>query len=199
MKNKWKWIFVSLLAAGVFAILLQIIITPGNDPRIDTSSINPTEQLKFIIHSPVGWLKVFSLAMIYNGFDYYNQFNLLNGTHTSIGVFGIVQFAGVLLFSWSENNILQEKITRWHRLYSLFIIIITCMFVTLPLYLYWSPVGAPGIAGLQGRYFLPVMILSLIVFRPNLIYIGKYIRVKLLLTMTLLLVVQMWMIYQFFY
>jgi uncharacterized membrane protein len=199
LKNKWKWIFVSLLAAGVFSILLQIIITPGNDPRIDTSSINPTEQLKFIIHSPIAWLRAFSLTMINNSFDYYNQFNLLNGTHTSIGVFGIIQFAGVLLFSWSENEILQVKITSWHRIYSFFIIIITSMFVTLPLYLYWTPIGASGINGLQGRYFLPVMILALIVFRPKLTYNGKYIRAKLLITMTLLLLVQMWMIYQLFY
>lgn len=199
LKNKWKWIFVSLLVAGVFAILLQIIVTPGKDPRIDTSSINPTEQLKFIIHSPIGWLKIFSLAMINNSFDYYHQFNLLNGTHTPIGIIAILQFAGVLWFSWSENNILQEKITKWHRIYFLLLIIITCMFVALPLYLYWTPVGASGIVGIQGRYFVPVMILALIVFRPKLTYNGKYIRAKLLITMTLLLLVQMWMIYQFFY
>jgi uncharacterized membrane protein len=199
LKNKWKWIFLSLLTVGVLSVFLQILVMPGNDPRIDTSSINPAEQLKFILNSPLSWLRVFSLTMINNGFDYYNQFNLLNGTNKSIGIFAIFQFTGVLFFSWSEKNVLQNKITIWHQIYSFFIIFITSMFIALPLYLYWTPVGASGVNGLQGRYFLPVIILALVVFRPKLTYNGKYIRAKLLIIMTSLLLIQMWMIYQYFY
>lgn len=199
LKNKWKWVIIYLLAAGLFSVFLQVLVTPGNDPRIDTSNINPIEQLKFILISPISWLRVFFSTMINNGYNYYQQFNLLNGTNQSIGIFGLIQLVATLFFSWSEKDQMQDKITSWHRIFSCFIIIITGMFIALPLYLYWTPIGAEVISGLQGRYFLPIILFALITFRPNFVYHGKYIKLKLLFIMTFLLIYQIWMICQFFY
>jgi len=199
-RKKVTWIGVYWLVAGLIALVLQTFVTPGKDPRIDYSHINLMEQLRYILSSPMNWLRVFANAIFTQSFIFYNQFNMLNGTETSLGVFGLVQSVAVLLFAWSGSDDVNQKMKTWHKWLILLVMIAASMFVMVSLYLFWTPVGDPNIVGLQGRYFIPIITLGLITFRPAFIDLKKVMRpLELILVMGFLLFVQMWIAVQLFY
>jgi uncharacterized membrane protein len=200
-RKKVTWIGVFWLAAGIIALILQTFVTPGKDPRIDYSHINLMDQLRYILSSPMNWPRVFANAVFTQSLKFYNQFNLLNGTEdTSLGIFGLVQSVAVLLFAWSGSDDVSQKMKTWHKWLILLVMIAASMFVMVSLYLFWTPVGDPNIVGLQGRYFIPIITLGLITFKPAFIDLKKVRRpIELILVMGFLLFVQMWIAVQLFY
>jgi len=90
------------------------------------------------------------LSDLSNPFCYNNILSLLAGT----------LFIIVLLL---DNEGLEKlKFKRNYKMITLFSIIANIIFVTIPLYLAFTPVGNTVINGIQGRYFTPIILVSAI-------------------------------------
>jgi uncharacterized membrane protein len=52
----------------------------------------------------------------------------------------------------------REKLVRLQRLWILCMIAVTCLGMAMALYLAATPLGADHVEGLQGRYFIPLLL-----------------------------------------
>lgn len=182
-----RWIIGSLVAA-VTLILAWSAVTGGlitNPPGVDSTS-----QLQELKERPLRWVRV-----VWNTY----MTGLGDGqTRGVIGVFGSADttyplwivmacFAFVviaILFSFDEGK-RRIKIPR----YSKWVAIIICagyfMAVNLAMYLNYSPVGFNIVYGVQGRYFLPIVLALVFVLIGSGIVVASKTQLKLKLTFIL--------------
>ena len=126
---------------------------------------SPIEQMKFILLNPFDYLKILKDTIIKNG-GYYlftfvgQQLGLLNIEVPQIYSF-IMLLALVVLPFIEDKEISFDKFGKW--VVNL-IAILLILLVFTGLYLTWSPLQYASIAGVQGRYFVPVFILVLLTF-----------------------------------
>jgi uncharacterized membrane protein len=197
-----KKILVNLafwFAAGVFAIALQSMTIQGVDPRIDYTNINIHSQMLYLAGNPIRWFRVFFNTLINNSSVYLDQFNILNGTNVGIGLFGILQFGLVLFFAWTESEDFSGHFSNFQKIIIWCVAFAMATFIMLPLYLFWTQVGAETVAGLQGRYFAPLITLLLLCFKPAFKYNLKHLNAALVCSMTFLLINQIWSAISLFY
>lgn len=162
-KKKWMQVggIVSLaivVGLGWLAISFGMIVetNPG---------VNAGAQVMGIMGAPLGYLKVMVNTVDFNLFRWLRE--MLGMQLTSFGlnlpeVFFFVSFSMlVLLMMQRDEKMRMRKIDRW--LLSGVFVIIAVMIMT-SLYVQWTPYGEEMIGGIQGRYFLPILLLVPVIF-----------------------------------
>ena len=82
-------------------------------------------------------------------------------------------FIVILLFApFLENH--KEELNKKHKIWILLLALLTSIIIITGLYITWSPVGGDLALGVQGRYFIPVIILFLLCLCMK----DNYIRIK---------------------
>lgn len=198
-RNKIVISAIFLIAATVFTLYLQSLITIGSDPRIDYSNINFDKQLNFVLSHPIATLGIFLNSLFKNAPEYIDQYSSLNSTFQNIGILGIIQIITVVFFSWVESRDFWGKASRIDNIIVILVVMLTLFFTFFPLYLTWTPVGADSVNGIQGRYFAPIITLLLLFFKPPLrgrdtIYTTRFVVLALFL-----LISQIWINIAFYY
>lgn len=181
LKNKHKIILGVLsivICLGSFVILSKLNSGYENESAkyyLEKTGVNSSEQISGIINSPIGYLK-----MLWNNFE-------VNGDSYVFGVIGeymgwltitapvnyvilyiILLFASIFVEKNEVALDLFEKI--WFAILSLGMAVL----VVTGLYIEWTQVGADVVAGVQGRYFLPIAILFLLALSKK----DNYVRIK---------------------
>ena len=178
--KKDKYIKLGLLILSV--IILNLIWLKIGSSYLQQSNMrtNPSTQLQFILSSPITYLQYCFNTIYEYGFSWIftlvgsslclNDVNL-SQTYSIILVFLIVY---LLLF---DNN---KKIDNYSKLLSFFIIGSIVMLILTSLFMQWTTVGSTKIEGIQGRYFIPLLLpLSILMNNTN-ISIKKGIRINLI-------------------
>ncbi len=166
-KNRNKLIIISIILSIFVAIAWFIFGQQYVDTRlyIKEANVKPIEQMKFILLNPFDYLKILKDTIIKNG-GYYlftfvgQQLGLLNIEVPQIYSFIMLLALFVLPFI-EDKEISFDKFGKW--VVNL-IAILLILLVFTGLYLTWSPLQYASIAGVQGRYFVPVFILVLLTF-----------------------------------
>jgi uncharacterized membrane protein len=197
---KRKIVFIGgfWLVAFVSAIAIQAGIPLSVDPRVDNSNINGVLQFRHILEYPLDWFKVVFTTLQSQGLSFINQFNNITVTSQSIGLVAIAQAVIVLYFSWYESGDFSHRVKLIDRIIICIVLVFLTMMIMLPLYMTWTPLAAVEVNGLQGRYFIPLVTIVLMLFKPRFFSRGKA-DYSLLLSMGLLALVQMGQTYLFFY
>lgn len=168
---------ISLVAIPLFFVLAWAYINRGGP--IDTgiyNGQNPSAQLKFILLNPHSYINTIWNTYFFTWGD--------GITRSVIGAFGwsdaplseaIVVFGYVALFSLYFLN--TEKVKPWlsSKQKSLIILIALayCIATTTALYVFFSPLQYKIVYGLQGRYFIPVLLLLVPILYGNLALTSK--------------------------
>lgn len=142
---------------------------------IKDMNVNSSEQVKYIISNPVDYIKTVFKTMYERNSVYLNQFvgGHLGRLEIETGYISTVAYIVLLVISpFLEKSELElerkEKI--WYTL-----IVIGIYFIILTgLYMGWTAIGKNIIEGVQGRYFIPILIIPLLC----LIKKNKYIEFK---------------------
>lgn len=131
---------------------------------------NSGEQISFIISNPIKYLKIWIKTMISNRVFYFTGI---------IGIFGLIDtyiptvytvmyslgLFGIIL---SDFSLCLVKFNWKYKLISVLGSVLTIFAVFLGLYIYWTSmelgVGAETISGIQGRYFIPIIPLVMVIF-----------------------------------
>lgn len=155
----------------VIAIVLYIINKiPLMNLQRNAAESNAGEQLKYIINNPINYLKTLVKTMLYNRNFYISgiigMFGLLD---TYIPTIYIVMYslsaAGVII---SDFSMCPVKFDWKYKLVAALGSIATICAVFTGLYILWTSmelgVGAETITGVQGRYFIPIIPLAIIIF-----------------------------------
>jgi len=174
-KNKFKntkrvfWFKALIIFGAVLSGGLYYIYTTGFPSAqehlayLESANVSAGGQIKYILTHFIQWLRHFGTALIYNSEAYMMSLSTFGWLEYRNG---IIPIAGMIMFGRicaREQGISTNRIQKC----LLFLILLaiyagTCM----AMYLAWTPVGATWISGIQGRYFIPMIALSTLLFVP---------------------------------
>ena len=136
---------------------------PDTRDYITENNINGTEQLKYILSNPLGYIKVLQNTLN-SSLEYYlytfigHQLGWLDITVNLLTIIGFIILIVVAPIFSKREKTLDAKERLWLGV----VFIGTCLLIFTGLYAGWTSVGGPIIEGIQGRYFIPIVILPLL-------------------------------------
>ncbi len=155
-KDKYKKI-VLLAAFVIFINLIWLGISSTYLIEFRTG-VNSIEQVKFILHYPILYLRIF-----YNTLYEYITLYLFNIIGFSLCYFDvnlsyiyILMYLILLVIVGLVDN--TSKIISTDKILLVFIVLSTIILMFTSLYVQWTSVGAEYIDGIQGRYFIPLLL-----------------------------------------
>lgn len=163
-KKKYYMLFLVLLAVvllvdtlwGTFIRQLYLPISSG---------VNPEKQFKYIIFHPLEFIILFKI--------FFNK-NLLISFAGNLGwldnplplIFVQIYLCIMVLTAFFENN--KDTFLRLKQKIIIFLItLFNCALIVMLIYLSCSKIGQNHIIGLQGRYFIPIAPLFILLFSSN--------------------------------
>lgn len=151
------------------------------DPRgyISEHGINGTEQIKYILSNPIEYAKVLYHTLDEKLESYVFSLVGSNLGWLNIGVKTITITGFIVLVVGAPFLSKHEKtLNNKERLWIGLIFLGTVLFILTALYVGWTSVGSGMVEGIQGRYFIPIVILPLLCLCIKEKYIEfKYINV----------------------
>lgn len=161
--NKDKWTKIGILV--VITLVINFIWLGISSSHLSEirEGVNEKEQVKYVLTNPIQYCKTFCKTIFVN-FDFYidgivgqmlesYDVNLAKG-YTFVS---LVLIAGLCV---TENSIYKLNIKQKIIILITFLAIIALIFTAL--YVQWTPLYNPIIEGIQGRYFIPILMLLLI-------------------------------------
>lgn len=170
-KNKVK----EIIKICIFVLILTILQRLPYAFIKSVSDSRASEQLEFILSHPFGYLKILAFNIV--GQRRVQEYWML-GTFGYLDTYMPVLYIYILriyIIGIFVLDMLYEKIILplWLKIgYLLLVIFDVCGMYTM-MYLSWTPkitgvIGGSEITGIQGRYYLPFLLLVPIVFNTNL-------------------------------
>lgn len=142
---------------------------------LEEAGVNSSEQIHGIISNPLRYIYVLINDFLHQGELYlYNCIgNNMGWLTIGMPIIFIVFYIILLLASaFVEDN--QEELDWKEKLWFIFLAVLMYVLIVTGLYTQWTGVGQTIVAGIQGRYFLPIIILPLLC----LIKKHNYIKLK---------------------
>lgn len=140
---------------GCFAIISSSAESPFKQYYID-NNIDTAKQIKSILDSPARFVGDFSVGLVTNLKEYIEQlgtFGWLSYSENPAILMLYPIFIGSMIIFYPNEEIITKKTKYGISIISFGIYAITCFI----LFLTWTPVGSAGISGVQGRYFVPLI------------------------------------------
>jgi len=161
--------FGALVSAFGAALLWYLIIKllHYNLNYSGNAAVNMSQQERHLLRHPVSYLAVLFRTFIFNGtstpptpdFYWQSMVGVFSWIRYSLPIMSVIAAYIILLLSLliSTSAKLTSLISRRIRLSFGFVLIGSMLAISTILYVIWTPVGAPVVAGIQGRYFLPLV------------------------------------------
>ena len=182
-KTKLRW-FISALIVFVFMGLSFVFIDRQTFTNYAAQTANHLQwaneagfTLSEILHSPIRVLKIVYNTFVYE-LDYYH-ITMLGGylgnldPILDISYFAVVMLTisllGISFCTEDEELILKLR----SKIFMLIIIILSVGLIEFSMLLAWTPKTSLTISGVQGRYFLPLLPISLMLLKNKLIVFKK--------------------------
>lgn len=169
----------------IFIIMMSSFVVPvffvkgGGDVRGGTD-VNTAEQLSFVLHNPMAYAKVLTKNVAATSYDY-----LIGGTRTYLlylatrlassapttllPLLNLLSLGLVFYVFFTDKH--KEKgtkelkgSTKWWMLVAVGGIVVL---IWTALYLSFTAVGSSTIAGVQGRYYIPLFLLAAAILSPR--------------------------------
>lgn len=178
--KKRKIIHLSIIFGLVVVVNLTWLMLSSRYLVEYNEGVNSGIQLKNILQNPINYLEV-----IFNTMNIYMQSWVNNMLGLSLGafvfnlpgMFFFSSFAVMLLLFFQRSDALKMRVMDRIIFAGVFLIIF-CLILT-SLYMQWTPVGYNIVEGVQGRYFLPILLLVPIIIsrcdnkKPHMILITQ--------------------------
>lgn len=183
-----RWCSLAIIALpGILLATGWSLLMHGANVTNGVLTAYPRKQLLFILHHPLTYGHVILSTHIPN-----NSYLLIEslttpaswlGLHTIL--WSVMVSYGLLAFGMLE---LSDKrlvtLVKQQRLILVAVAVATFLVIDTTLYMYFSTVGAKIITGLQGRYYLPILILLALVIKNKTTFmqvskkdVGKFILI----------------------
>lgn len=162
-----------LLAVGLFVAWnyqIRDILDAAVYAQSGGQNISVKDQLSYIIHTPVGYIKTIIMNYVLVGVGMYGDavlttfFGVFGWLDTSLPLWAMMAYLLTLflavLYQFGRGIVL----TLYQKLVFLAVFALAFVGSITAMYFNATPVGSSVIGGVQGRYFLPFMVLVLAVF-----------------------------------
>ncbi len=167
MKTKKEKIIFLLLSIVIclasYASLAWINRGNVNDSATDyltENHVNSSEQLQYLLENPLRIIEVLWNNRIENGETYFYQMigNDLGWLSIQVPSMYILYMVVIMVIAiFTEKN--EVVFNRAEKVWTLLLAFGMYALVNMGLYLEWTGVAEPIVAGVQGRYFIPIAIL----------------------------------------
>ncbi len=128
------------------------------------AAIDPGQQLAHVIARPLVVLRMILTDYAMNADRYLAHFiGRLGWLDTPLPTALLGAYALALLFIAVTGGPPRASIPGRHRLLAAMVLVLTISAISLSMYLVWTPVGASVVEGVQGRYFIPVAPVALLI------------------------------------
>lgn len=180
--------FSAVVALGWYAVVKLLHYETDYSSIVGVhANVQPIAQLKFILTHPLGFAKTLFKTYIFEGFhagplaDFYwtSMYGYFSFFFYKLPVPFISLGYSVLLVALLYRS--KDESANEGDLLSRFALIQTAVFalsvvaVGVALYMVWSTVAETQVAGIQGRYFIPIMPLLV----PLFVVLGRWVKVTL--------------------
>ena len=167
--KKKNMIIISILVFITIVSLMWLSIASKNLPNYSNGGINSSLQLSGIIKNPIRFFNVLFLTTNNEILNWILGAFGKNLGCFSINISDILVIANFILFIligvFNYND--KYKMKKIDRILYLFIFISVVALMLSSLYLQWTPVGNSTIIGVQGRYFIPILIFFVLIVFNN--------------------------------
>ena len=174
-----------LTAIGWYAIIKFQHYELDYSKTIGIANIDQIAQLKHVIGHPLSFAKTLFRTYVFGGFhvaslpDFYwvSMYGFFSLFSYQLPIPFIALGYTVLLVAFLNNGDGAQRLKLTIRLASIqtTVFILSAIAIAGALYLVWTPVGAPEVAGMQGRYFIPLIPLLIPLFSLA----GRWVKVSL--------------------
>lgn len=158
-------ILCSVFCAGTY--YWYIMRFPSSQEHLvymQETNVNSGEQINYIITNFPEWFRHFGGALVNNFETYIITLSEFGWFEYGIPLMPIVTIALFVKICIQEQEIQINRINK-----TLVFLMVIGIYVStcLAMYLSWTPVGSVTILGVQGRYFIPMLGLSVLLFVPT--------------------------------
>ena len=163
IKSGYILLFLALMASFV---LPQLMGKSNNDPR--GGAVDSSTQLRLILSNPIAYASVFfeNVKQTFASYSFGEaQYSVLGHLRSAGFTYLIPMTAGCLILT-AEKKEDVATISWKERIYILVLIIMTVGLIWTALYLAYTVPGSSTIAGVQGRYYKPVLLLFYLILCP---------------------------------
>ena len=168
-KDKKHKIILLLSLLGLAVILNLIWLKISSGYLIETNpGVNPSEQVSNILHNPLSYVSVMFRSVFSNGLFYFFSFfgSGLAYFNVLIEQPYILGFAFLLFYIYISENRQKYFLENKQKIFLAAVTIVCIALIFTSLYIQWTAVKAPLIEGVQGRYFIPLVMLILSLLTP---------------------------------
>lgn len=154
-------LFVAVALIAFWGAIIAPDLAAGNHPvSRGEMHVSPTGQANFVLADPLRFCGIVLMTTLKSTVFYVTStIGILGWLSVPMRPIGYItaSFALALAFTMSRPG--NDVSPIWIRLLAIGAVIGTMVVIELALYITWTPVGAPIVEGVQGRYFLPVLFL----------------------------------------
>lgn len=165
-KQKIKFISI-LLCSVILANLIWLAISSGYLTHLNPG-VNSVDQVKYILTHPIHYVATLVGTAIGNGFWYFTTSlgSSLGSLNISLSNTFIVFYGFFIIYAYLRENRNALVLNKAQKIFTSIILIVCVLLIFTSLYVQWTKVGSATIEGVQGRYFLPLLPIALLLFRP---------------------------------
>ncbi len=197
-KDKIK---IALKIIGIVLLLTLIFKFPLIIQKVSSSDANAKKQIAFVLSHPIKYMSI-----LLNNIEYQRLFYL----NTTVGTFGLIDtylpisvivfiYINIFVTALVDGSSDKIKVDKVIKILSVVYVMICAISIYTALYVTWTPqvfkkIGSNEITGVQGRYFLPLVMPLLLVFSNSKIkdnYFFRIVRENYLLLPILFLVLSL--------
>lgn len=191
--KKKKWIFTGAMAAVAAAAFLfstlsyvLYVASPTAEQAADSYLAGEAYGLSGILTDPFGFIMISLRTFFLTGDGLIEtmlgmQLGWLNIEVSRIVIYGMLLM--MVLSILQTENVKEQKnivVTAGQKISYLLVSAISVGMVFASMFMSWTPKNSTEIAGIQGRYFLPLLPILLLLFRNKNVIVRKDISAKLI-------------------
>lgn len=177
--TKKKWIFVGVMAAIAIVSFLTgtlsyalYVASPTEEQAAASYMAGKAIGLSGLLADPMKYLQVSLRTIFWSGDGFIEtmlgmQLSWLNVFVSRIVIYGMIllMLLSVCRVEGEEDGLLDVNVSVGQKWFYVFVSFCCINMVLASMYMSWTPENALEIAGVQGRYFLPVLPVFWIIFR----------------------------------
>jgi len=185
-KRHLKYLLFSFIGLGF--IISFIFLVDSRLVRFMTEATpgfaGNTHTISFVFENLLRFALIFINTLVRHG-----TFYLLSAVGSSLGWLEIsvrqILIIGFIFVAFLATLNIEKELMLFlkHKIVILFIVLVNFSLILLALFIIWTPTGAIVIEGVQGRYFIPILPLFLLLFSNSTIVLKRNINNALVITL----------------
>lgn len=166
------------------------------------ASANAAEQIKFILSNPIIYLKILAKTFIVKTLRIFiTMVGVLGWQDTRLDFMTYILYPILIFLSIFSENKGDFKFKIWQIFLIFTDVVVSVVLIFTNMYIMWSKVASPIIFGLNGKYFIPLMLPLLLLFYNMKVNLKDENQIKLLIYVALILILissDLSLIYRFY-